>query len=216
MDSVPPAYLPTIQDGPALPLLSILDIPRIPKPTSSVSPLSLYDIEETDPFRKAKQIMYKMGHGPDRGLGREEQGRRHPIQGEGNIGRSGLGYQMSKPCKTSRKWKLWDHFVRGPTEGATLEQSNQLQSQSSLQPTITTELEEVEEIDYGLTLMLQTPEEGSSSPNSPSASLNQDHFIPINGLRSQQCLMISVFDHKKKRQKCNLGLQYVRGRARTF
>ena len=131
MDSVPPAYLPAMQDGPALPLLSILDIPRIPKSISAASPLSLYDIEETDPFKKGKRIMYKMGHGPGRGLGREEQGRRHPIQGEGNIGRSGFGYQVSKPCKTSRKWKLWDHFVQGPTEGVTLEESNKLHQENN-------------------------------------------------------------------------------------
>ena len=198
-----------MQDEPALPLLSILDIPRIPEPTSSVSPLSLYDIEDTDPFKKAKQIMYKMGHGPNKDLGREEQGRRHPVQGEGTIGRSGLGYHLSEPRRISRKWKLWDHFVQGPTEGATLEQPNQLQPHSLLQPITNTELEEEEEIDYGLALMLQTPEEGGLPSNPPLASLNQDHFIPVDDPQNSQCFMLSVVHRQKKRQNCNVGLQHV-------
>ena len=90
MDSVPPAYLPTMEEGPALPLLSILDIPPIPKSTMSIPSSPSHDVEEVDPFEKGWRIIYRMGHVPGKGLGREEQGRHHPIEDEGNIGRLGL------------------------------------------------------------------------------------------------------------------------------
>ena len=215
MDSVPPAYLPTMQDGPVAPLLSILDISPILKATPSLmSPLVSDDQEEFDPSNVGWGLMSRMGHRPGHGLGKEEQGRRRAIEDDGNIGKMGLGYQFTNANKPSRNWKLSNHFVQGPTEGATLGESlthSSHSSQSSV-PLPIGNFEE-EEIDYGLTLMLHTPDEGSSHSISPisidppalEASQNS-HFIPVDDPQDAQCLMLSVIDRQKKTPKLQHGI----------
>ena len=151
--------------------------------------------------------MTKMGHRPGHGLGREEQGRRRAIESDGNIGKLGLGYQLTNANKPSQKWKLSNHFIQGPTEGATPGESLGHQPEDhpshALQssPLSTVNLEE-EEIDYGLALMLHTPDEGGShsfSSTSALEALQNSHFIPVNDPQDAQCLMLSVIDRQKKK-----------------
>ena len=153
-----------------------------------------------DSLEKGWQIMHRMGHGPGKGLGREEQGRHHPIEDEGNIGRLGLGYQLTKTRKSLTKWKLWDHFTQGPTEGETLEEPREDPEEGEI-PLPLEESEEQSQIDYGLTHMFHTPEQGSSSSSTP----HQTPVIPVDDPQNFQCFMLSVIDHQKKMPKFQPG-----------
>lgn len=67
--------------------------------------------------------MLQMGYRPSEGLGRDHQGRLHPIEDRDSFFREGLRYLPEEDQDYGNPqpltWSLYDHFVQGPTEGGT-------------------------------------------------------------------------------------------------
>ena len=172
----------------------------MPKTTLSTSPLLSFDNkEEVDPSNVGWGLMNRMGQTPGHGLGKEEQGRRRPIENDTNIGMFGLGYQFIIADTAPLKWKLWNHFVQGPTEGG---DSEPLEGDPEEDiPSLENELQENEgeDSDFGLARLFYTPDDGSLL----SISVNPDHtpFIPADGLHTSKSLMLAVIDHVHLQKK---------------
>ena len=65
--------------------------------------------------------MLLMGYRPCEGLGRDHQGRLHPIEDRDSFFREGLRYLPEEDQDYGNPqpltWSLYDHFVQGPTGG---------------------------------------------------------------------------------------------------